>query len=115
MSAAKAKGTRFESAIVDFLRGRGFPHAERRALNGTKDRGDISGIPGVVIEAKSQARHSLAEWLEEAEVERDNANARIGAVWFKRRGFTSPGRGYVLMDGATFTDLLRLAGWGDEA
>lgn len=111
MNAAKQKGTRWESAIVEFLTGLGWVNAERRALHGTQDKGDIAGIPGVVIEAKSQARHSLAEWLTEAETERINAGARIGVAWIKRRGFTSPGKGYVLMSGDTFTELLKEAGW----
>jgi hypothetical protein len=111
VNAAKQKGTRWESAIVAFLAERGWVNAERRALHGTQDKGDVVGIPGVVIEAKSQARHSLAEWLTEAEEERVNAGARIGVAWFKRRGFTSPSKGYVLMSGDTFVELLREAGW----
>lgn len=111
MSANKAKGTRWESAIVAYLAERGWPHAERRALHGTQDKGDVVGLPGVVIEAKSQARHSLAEWLDEAETERGNAGARIGCVWFKRRGKTSPGAGYVLVNGDTFAYLLKEAGY----
>jgi hypothetical protein len=111
MSANKARGTRWESAVVAFLIERGWVNAERRALHGTNDLGDVVGIPGVVIEAKSQARHSLAEWLDEAEVERSNAGARIGVCWFKRRGHTSAGKGYVLMTGETFVELLREAGW----
>ncbi len=112
MNKSKARGTSWESAIVDFLRGRGFPHAERRALQGNLDRGDIAGAPGVVIEAKSCARLDLAGWLDEAEVERANDRADLGVVWFKRRGKTSAGKGYVLMDGDTFTWLLRSAGYG---
>lgn len=69
MSASKAKGTRWESAIVFFLHLAGWSQAERRTLNGAKDKGDISGIPGVVIEAKNQNRLSLAEWVDEAERE----------------------------------------------
>ena len=111
MSAARAKGTRFETAIADFLRDVGFPHAERRALNGAKDKGDIAGVLDVVIEAKNQKRESLAEWLDEALTERDNASASIGAVWFKRRGKASAGDGYVLLDGHTFARLLREAGY----
>jgi Holliday junction resolvase len=111
MSASKRKGTSWERAVVDFLISSGWPHAERRALHGTQDKGDVVGIPGVVIEAKSQARHSLAEWLDEAEVERVNASARIGVAWFKRRGHTSAAKGYVLMTGDTFAQLLREAGW----
>lgn len=112
MSASKQRGTRWETALVGYLRDKGFVHAERRALTGNKDKGDLTGIPGVVIEAKSQARHSLAEWLDEAAVERDNANADLGVVWFKRRGHTSPAKGYVLMTGEDLVWLLRSAGYG---
>ena len=111
MSASKRKGTSWESAIVDYLRASGVPHAERRALNGAKDRGDIAGLPGVVVEAKSAAQVQLAGWLEEAKTERDNDGAEVGVVWFKRRGKGSPGDGYVLMDGATLVDLLKAAGY----
>ena len=106
MSAAKRKGTAWESAIVTHLRDWGHRAVERRALAGNLDRGDIAGIPGVVIEAKSAARIDLAGWLREAHIERDNDGAAVGVVWFKRRGKASAGDGYVLMDGATFTHLL---------
>jgi hypothetical protein len=109
---SKQRGTRWESRIVDYLREHGWPHAERRTLNGNKDRGDISGLIGVVIEAKDQARHSLAEWLDEAQQERANANADIGVVWAHRRGKASPAHGYVLMTGEDFTRLLKSAGYG---
>jgi hypothetical protein len=111
MTASKQRGTRWESAIVAYLIDRGWTQTERRTLSGARDRGDIAGIPGVVIEAKDQKRMSLAEWLDEATVETANAHARIGVVWFKRRGKTSPGSGYVVMSGDTFTQLLKAAGW----
>jgi hypothetical protein len=111
MSRSRAKGTAWESAIVAHLRAHGVPHAERRALGGAKDRGDIAGIPGVVIEAKSAARIELAVWVDEAEAERANDHARIGVTWFKRRGKTSAGAGYVAMTGDTFLRLLADAGY----
>lgn len=111
MSASKRKGTAWESQIVDHLRTHGAPHAERRTLAGAKDRGDIAGIPGVVIEAKSCARFEPAAWLDEAAKERANDQAAIGVVWTKRRGKTSPGAGFVLMDGDTFLALLAAAGY----
>ena len=111
MSRSRAKGTSWESAIVDYLHKMGWPHAERRALNGSKDRGDIAGLPSVVIEGKSAARVEIAEWLKEAEAEQANAGAEVGVVWFKRRGKTSAGAGYVLMSGYQFTHLLRKAGY----
>ncbi len=111
MTASKRKGTAWESTIVDYLRGAGAPHAERRALNGAKDRGDVAGIPGVVIEAKNAKTVELGVWLDEAHAERANDGADIGVVWFKRRGRTSPAAGYVLMDGATLIQLLTAAGY----
>lgn len=33
MSASKDRGTRWETAVVRWLRDHGFPHAERRALS----------------------------------------------------------------------------------
>jgi hypothetical protein len=114
MSAARAKGTAWESAVVDFLTRNGFPHAERRALNGAVDKGDVAGIPGVVIEAKNCKTINLAQFLDEANRERDNAGAAIGVAWIKRRGKASAANGYVVMDGPTFVALLRGAGWGDD-
>lgn len=112
---SKAKGTGWESAIVTYLRDRGWPHAERRTLSGANDRGDIAGIVGVVVEAKACKSHDLAGWLTEANREAANDGADLGVVWAKRRGFTSPANGYVLMDGATFTELLIAAGYGGTA
>lgn len=114
MSQSKQKGTRHESNIVNYLRDNGFPHAERRTLSGINDRGDINAGPGLVIEAKNQARHSWAIWLDEALAEGSNAGADVAAVWAHRRGKGSPGDGYVMLDGSTFVRLLRMAGYGDE-
>jgi hypothetical protein len=107
MSAAKQKGTRFETAVVDWLKAAGFPWVERRALNGSRDRGDISGIPGVVLELKNQQRITLAEWVDEAQHEANNAGAPIWAVIAKRKGKGNPGDAYVVMNLATFAELVR--------
>lgn len=111
MSAAKQKGTRWESSVVNWLRENGVPHAERRALGGSRDRGDVAGIPGVVIECKSAARHTLAAWMDEARTERANDGAEVGVVFIKRAGKTSPGAGFVIMDGDQLLALLRAAGY----
>lgn len=114
MSRSRAKGTAWESAVVTHLRAHGAPHAERRALNGSKDRGDVAGIPGVVIECKSATRVEMAAWLDEAETERANDRADVGVVWIKRRGKTSPGAGFVVMSGDQFLHLLAAAGYGGQ-
>lgn len=53
MTASRAKGTSWETSIVRYLRDQGWPHAERRALRGSNDCGDVAGVPLVCIEAKS--------------------------------------------------------------
>ena len=107
MNRSKAKGTSAETAVVRFLRTIGFVQAERRTLNGILDRGDITGIPGVVIEVKNCARQELAAWVAEAERERDNDRASLGVVWHKRRGKTDPADWFVTMSGSQFASLLR--------
>lgn len=111
MSASKQKGTRWESAIVQFLKERGVIHAERRALNGATDRGDIAGIPGLVIEAKSTKALTLAAFVKEAEAERANDGARHGVAWIKRVGKSSPADAYVVMTGDGLMRLLADAGY----
>lgn len=107
-------GTAWESKIVEALVARGWRYAERRRLAGSADRGDIAGIPGIVIEAKSCRRIEVAAWVDEANVERDNDHADLGVVWWKRRGKASALDGFVTMDGATFLNLLTAAGYGGE-
>lgn len=112
VNRSKAKGTNWESAIVAYLRDEGWTHVERRTLSGATDRGDIAGIPNVVIEAKSVKTITLSQFLDEALKERANDNADLGVAWIKRRGHTSPARGYVVLDGEQFAWLLKEAGYG---
>lgn len=49
--------------------------------------------------------------LSEAQNDAKNGNAPIGAAWLKRRGFAKAEQGYVVMDGTTFMQLLREAGY----
>lgn len=115
VSASKQRGTVWESRIVAYLREKGWPHVERRTLSGAKDRGDIAGIVGVVIEAKNEKRTNLAGWIDEAELEAANDNAHHGVVWAHRRGHASPARGYVVMSGETYARLLTAAGFRGAA
>lgn len=97
MSKQRAKGTAAETAVVRYLQAQGFIHVERRALHGTQDKGDITGLPGVVIEVKNHAKLDLAGWLKELEQEMVNAKADFGFVVAKKRGTTDPGEWYVVM------------------
>ena len=107
----KIRGTAAETAVVNFLRRAGWDHTERRALSGALDKGDVSGIPAVCIEVKDCKALTFGPWLNEAILERDNAKAEIGVVWAKRRGKIDPKDWFVVMDGDTFTRLLRGSGY----
>lgn len=91
MSRQKQKGTAFESAIVEYLQNLLCDNTiERRALNGTCDRGDISGVTfcghRVTLECKNENRMRLAEYIREAETEARNDAAHYYAVIHKKRG-----------------------------
>lgn len=76
--SAKAAGTWMERITAEFLAARlEDDRIERRTRNGSKDRGDITGVRTplggrVVIECKNTVRLDLPGWLREAEAERGN-------------------------------------------
>jgi hypothetical protein len=106
MSASRAKGTRFESEVVAYLQANGFPYAERRALGGSRDRGDVAGIPGVVLECKNEKAISLATYVKEAATAAGHAKAPTYAAVVKRRG-KGPADAYVVMPLSILAALLR--------
>lgn len=93
-SANKARGTLFETAIVDYLNGVGVK-ARRLPRTGAKDTGDVewpttAGV--IVIEAKNVKQVALSQWIAESEVESEHYREKYGAsdtfpvVVSKRRG-----------------------------
>lgn len=80
---SKAKGTTAEREVVRYLQ-QWWPAAERRALSGNKDKGDVAGIPGVVVEVKAAATQQLAAWKRETLAEMENAGAKYCALVVKR-------------------------------
>ena len=111
MSKSKQKGTAAETAVVKYLKTNGFNGVERRALTGAYDKGDISGIEGLVIEVKDHRTMTLGQWMEELKVEIDNANAETGVVIHKRRGKGDVGEWYASMPVYIYLDLLRNLGY----
>jgi hypothetical protein len=71
---SKAKGTTAEREVVRYLQN-WWPAAERRALSGNKDKGDVTGIARVVVEIKAQVKQELAAWRRETWEEMENAGA----------------------------------------
>jgi hypothetical protein len=89
----KQIGTHAETAVVRYARTFGFGQAERRALAGSADLGDVLLCPGVVIEVKAGKAAETAsdalisDWLAETEKERRNAGAAHGLLVTKRKAY----------------------------
>ena len=115
MSKAKAKGTIAESALVKYLQANGFPLAERRALTGQFDQGDVTGTPCLAWEVKNHKSYKFPEWIKETEVERINAKADYGILVVKPNGVgvARPEDFWAIMPLSFIVDLLREAGYGD--
>jgi hypothetical protein len=107
VSKSKQKGTAAETAVVRWLQDRGYRNVERRSLSGVNDRGDIAGIPGVVIEVKNHQRMALPEWLAELDVEMKNDKAKTGVVIHKRKGTTDVGEWYATMPVNVWLELIK--------
>ena len=117
MNKSKRIGTTAESAVVKFLTTHGWPSAERRALHGAQDQGDITGCPGLVWEVKGGeaaraasgdgAEAMIARWQWQTETERRNADADIGVLVVARQGFgpARVGRWWAIVDSHTLARL----------
>jgi hypothetical protein len=108
--SARQAGSRFEGVIAASLRyALDDDRIERRARNGCKDRGDVSGVrvhgQRVVLECKDTCTLRLPEWVAEAQLEAGNDDALVGLVVHKRRGVGDPMRQWVTM---TVADLVAL-------
>ena len=83
MTRSKDIGTRAESAIVKCAQAHGFPNAERLALRGSLDVGDVRLTSNVHIEVKAGMQaswpspHQVRLWRLEAAKEARNAGAGV--------------------------------------
>ena len=105
-SPQKRKGSAAELAVAKWLRKLGWIHAERSRAGWTDDRGDIDGMPGVVVEVKNEKRIDLPGYLRELEVEIANAQAWTGTVIVKRRGSMNVDDWYAVMPAKIWGELM---------
>jgi len=110
-TASKRKGSKAELDLVKYLKENGWKYADRRLAGNSNDKGDVSGVNGVVFEVKNHARMDLAGWTEELITEIRNAQSETGAVVHKRKGKGNPGDWYATMPVSLFVELLKKAGY----
>ena len=104
---SKAKGSRAERAVADYLIERGVP-CERIPAGATNDRGDL-WVPVIEypsIDVKDQATITLAAWVDRAKQQAENAGRVAGVVWHKRKGKANPADWYVTTTGEGFLGLM---------
>ena len=112
----KAKGTRWESDIEEYVNQSGL-RARRLPRTGSKDIGDVAvelGDTVLVVEAKNRKATDMAQWLREAQQEAENYEqkykvATIPCVITKTRGQGAHG-GRVTMELEDFLCLLKWNG-----
>ena len=96
MSAARRKGSAFARDVCQYLRDElGLP-IERRVDGGSRDRGDVAGLPRWVLELKNCRQIDLSGWMDEALKEAANDGAPFYAVVAKRR-MKGTQQAYVVM------------------
>lgn len=92
---SKNKGTAAETAVVRYAWAQGFSMAERIALAGANDQGDVVLMrdPKIIIEVKAgrsaqtASLGQITKWLDDTRRERDNAQAKHGFLVVQRQGF----------------------------
>lgn len=92
---SKNKGTAAETAVVRHAWAAGFTDAERIALAGAHDQGDVILMrdPRIILEVKAgkaaqtASLGQISKWLDECRRERDHAKAVHGFLIVQRQGF----------------------------
>lgn len=115
MNPSKQKGTKAEGQAVLFLR-RWWPTAERRALSGSQDKGDVSGTSPFVIEVKHHKAWRVFAWLDELKVEQKNAGEPHGIILARRpnhSGFVAIMPEETLKWFLDCVDCVKHEGWAD--
>ena len=104
MSKARAKGTLWETELLEHLRAV-WPHAERAPLKGTNDRGDYTSCDQWLLEAKSTSTPRFLDW---ARTCRKKAKGDPWAVLWHGDRRTDNGQPLVVLDLNTFLALVAL-------
>lgn len=106
MSAAKAKGTKWETDLVAHLNSHALG-ARRVAQEGYLDTGDLHGLDPFIGQAKNWKswESAIREGLDGAEVQKVRAGQPFG-VAFVKRARRGTGDGYAVMTVDTFARLL---------
>jgi len=105
------KGTKLETAAVNWLRAHGWRFARRIVKEGAEDKGDVTlgdGIP-VTIECKNEKSMDIAGGQRELAEEMRNSGNKWGFALHKKRGTTNVGEYYAVLPVALLMEILEAA------
>jgi hypothetical protein len=104
-------GTRAESAVVKALKPY-FPDAERIALKGGSDQGDIGWCGDFIFEVKGGQQTKqigdklLQEWMDQTRHERNNRQVAYGVLVIQRHGKADANRWWAYIDIGNFCSIV---------
>lgn len=115
----KAKGTSFETLVVNYLKEKGFTGARRTALAGTNDTGDVNGVvreepvSEVAFQCKNQKSFALSQWLDDTVEQASKLRDGLPILVVKRprKGASALGESYAVMRLEDMVRLLKDAGY----
>jgi hypothetical protein len=128
----KDKGTEAETDVVNWARKHDFYKAERLALHGTGDKGDVRMAEGVMVQVKNgytdkisngvaelkerrePTDFQIAKWLEETEGQRRRGEFKYALLTHKRFGKADPDDWRWYMDGPTLANIMGYDALGDK-
>ena len=106
-SPQKRKGHAAERAVVKWLRTFGIK-ADRVQAGRQDDRGDIDGLPGIIIEVKDRKTHNFNEYFMQLRRQISNADAFTGIIILKRPGKTDVADWIACMPAYEWINLIKL-------
>lgn len=107
MSANKRKGTAWEVAVRDYLKGYGF-NVYRPAQEGFRDTGDLHGLPLFTVQCKDwrDVTGAIREGLDGVQKQRVNAGEEFGVAVVKRAR-KGVGEAYAVLRLDDFIEVLK--------
>lgn len=106
MNAAQRKGPDYEIQVAKFLSEWFGVDVDRTPSHGNKDQGDIK-FRDWAIECKNQRAMKLSEWMNQTEIERQNAHKRWGVLLIKRK-MKGVAQSYAVMPLAQLAEVMSL-------
>jgi hypothetical protein len=104
-SANKRKGDLFNRQIIKHLIAEGITDAHRYQDGYHLDRGDVAGIPGIVIQAKNVVQVKWSNWFLNVRLQQVHAASPIGILALKRQGRSDPAEATAILERMSWWDL----------